>query len=143
LNYKWVVGVVLEDRVIELGDLLAARSVPKLEDRRNESNARHFVCKAVFGKKIECGGMSRGGPRIRLRAFVDVKQPDRETLAPEQQRGQQADRAASRYQYTPLLKTHIRKLCSQALATCTSLGHRSTRLACGEFSSASVGHERS
>ena len=98
--------------MIELGDLLAARSVPKLEDGRNEPNARHVVCKAVLGKQIECGGISRGGPRIRLRGFVDVKQPDRETLAPQQQRGQQADRAASRYQYAPLLKTHIRKLCS-------------------------------
>jgi hypothetical protein len=65
-----------------------------------------------LGKQIECGGMSRGGPGIRLRAFVDVKQPDRKTLAPEQQRGQQADWATSRYQYAPLLKTHIRKLCS-------------------------------
>jgi hypothetical protein len=97
LDDERMTRVGLEDSVIELGDLLAARSVPKLEDGRNESNARHVVCKAVFGKQIERGGMSRGSPRIRLRALVDVKQPDRETLAPEQQRGQQADWATSRY----------------------------------------------
>jgi hypothetical protein len=112
LDDERMTRVGLEDSVIELGDLLAARSVPKLEDGRDQSNARHVVCKAVLGKQIECGGMSRGSPRIRLRTFVDVKQPDREALAPEQQRGQQTDRAASRYQYAPLLKTHIRKLCS-------------------------------
>jgi hypothetical protein len=66
-------SVVLQNCVIKLGDLLAARPVPKLKDGSNQSDARHFGCKAIVSEQIERGGMGRGGAWIRLRAIVDVK----------------------------------------------------------------------
>ena len=73
LNDEWMTGVVLEDNVIELGDLLAAWPIPELEDGRHQSDARHLVRKTILGQQIERSGMGRGSPRIRLRCFVDVE----------------------------------------------------------------------
>ena len=68
-----MVGVVLENGVIELGDLLATWPIPELEDRRHQPDARHLIGKSILGEQIERGGMGRGRPWIRLQSFVDVE----------------------------------------------------------------------
>ena len=73
LNNEWMAGVFFEDNVIELGDLLAAWPIPELEDGRHQPDARHVLRKSIFGQQIECSGMGRGSPWIRLQGFVDVE----------------------------------------------------------------------
>ena len=73
LNNEWMIGVPLEDDMIELGNLLAAWPVPKLEDGRHQAHAGHVIRKAVLDQQIERGGMGCGRPWIRLQGFVDVE----------------------------------------------------------------------
>jgi hypothetical protein len=110
LNDEWMTGVFLEDSVIELGDFLAARPIPKLENGRHQPDPRHVVRKTTVGQQIECSGMGRGSAWIHLQGFIDVKQPNRQTATPEQPRAQKADRATSSNQYPPFVKTHFEKL---------------------------------
>jgi len=110
LNNEWMTGVFLEDNVIELGDFLAARPIPELENGRHKSDPRHIVRKTIIGQQIECSGMGRGSAWIRLQRFIYVEQPNRQTATPEQPRAQQADRATSGNQYPPFVKTHFGKL---------------------------------
>lgn len=101
-----MIGVVLENGVIELGDLLAAWPIPELKDRRYQPDARHVIRKSILGQQIERGGMGRGRPWIRLQSFVDVEYSNREATTPEQPAAQQADRPTSGNQY-PSFFRHI------------------------------------
>lgn len=102
-----MIGVILENGMIEFGDLLAAWPIPELKDRRYQPDARHVIRKSILGQQIERGGMGRGRPWIRLQSFVDVEYSNREATTPEQPAAQQADRPTSGNQY-PSFFRHTR-----------------------------------
>ena len=106
LHDERMLGVVLEDRVIELGDQRVRRPVPELEDRRHQPDPRHVVGEPVVAQEIECRGVRGGGARIGLRAVILVEQPHRYALASEQPCAEQADRSAARDQDAPVFSRH-------------------------------------
>jgi hypothetical protein len=74
--------IVLENGVIELGDELAARPVPELEDWSDEADARHVVRESVLLEQIKRCRMGGGGARIILQFAVVVEHHDRQTAPP-------------------------------------------------------------
>src|SRR5262249_24571612 len=99
LHDEGMACVVLEDRVIELGDELAGRPIPELEDWRDESYPRHVIGKSVVLEQIERRRMGGGRARVGLQRGVLVEQYDRHAAASEQPRAQEPDRAAARDQH--------------------------------------------
>ena len=110
LDDEGMLRVVLEDGMVEFGDLLAARPVPELEDRRHQTDTRHVVGEAIVGQQIERRGMGGRRARVGLRAFIDVKQPNGNALATEQPRTEQPDRAAACDQHALIVTRHIKSL---------------------------------
>ena len=94
--------VVLQNGAVELGDELAARPVPELEDRRDQADARHVVRESVLLEQIKRCRMGRGGARIGLQFAVVVEHHDRQATPPQQPGAQEADRTAARDQYAPV-----------------------------------------
>jgi hypothetical protein len=72
-------GVVGQYGMIEFSDETIRRTIPELEDRGNESDARHVVGQPEFGKQIEGSWMRGRGPRVGLQAVVIVEQADGDT----------------------------------------------------------------
>ena len=47
-----MIGVSLEDNVIELGNLLAARPIPELENGCHQPHARHVLRKPILRQQV-------------------------------------------------------------------------------------------
>ena len=99
--------LVLENGVVELGDELAARAIPELEDRRDQADARHVVGESAFLEQIKRCRMGGGGARIVLQFAVVVEHHDRQTAPPEEPGAQEADRSAARDQYALVARRHF------------------------------------
>src|SRR6185437_7337049 len=87
--------VVLQQRVVEFRDLAPAWPVPELKDRRDQAEPRHVLDQPSLGQDLERAGMRRRRARIVLRALILVEELHRQAFAPEQERAEQADRAAA------------------------------------------------
>ena len=74
LNDDRLAGVVRQQRVIEFGDLLAARPIPELEDRADQPDPCHIVDEPRFRQYLERRRMRRRGARIFLRRRILIEQ---------------------------------------------------------------------
>jgi hypothetical protein len=95
LHHERMLGVVLQDRMIEFGDQRIRRPVPELKDRRHQPDLCHLVGETVVAQQIEGGGMGGGGAGVGLRAVVFIEHPDRYAFASEQPCTEQTDGAAA------------------------------------------------
>src|SRR5579884_1326655 len=107
--------------MIELGDLAASRPVPKLKDRRNETNPRHVGGKAVIREQVEGGRMRSRGAWIGLRRIVQIEKAHGNAAPSEQPCREQAHGSAARDQNPPLFVTHT-DLIASIEAACTGGG---------------------
>jgi hypothetical protein len=106
LNHERVAGIVLEHGMVEFGDQLAARPVPELEDRGDETDARHVVVQLILLEQIERRRMGGGGAWIGLQLAVVVAHQHRQAAPSEQPGAQQPDRAAPRDQHALVARPH-------------------------------------
>ena len=82
LHHEGMARIVLEDGMVELGDELAARPVPELEDRRDQADARHVISESAVLEQIKRRRMGGGGARIGPQFAVVVEHRDRQTPPP-------------------------------------------------------------
>jgi hypothetical protein len=99
LHDEGVLGIILEDDVVELRHQRIRRAVPELENRRDQPDPRHVIGEPVLAQQIERRRMGGGGAGVGLRAVVLLEQPHRQAAATEQPRAQQPDRAAAGNQH--------------------------------------------
>ena len=111
LHHDGMARVVLKNRMVELRDEFSAWSIPELEDRCDQTGARHIVGKvtvgkAVFGQEIECRRMRRRGARVGLRAAIVVEQANGYSAAADEPCAKEPDRPAPGDQDLSMIRTH-------------------------------------
>jgi len=105
--------------MVELRDELSAWPIPELEDRRDQTGARHIAGKvtvgnAAFGQKIERRRMRRRGTRIGLRAAIVVEQANGYPAAADEPCAKEPDRPAPGNQDLSMIRTHSVSLSNRA-----------------------------
>ena len=91
------------------------KSLPDLENRRNQAGVRRSVGEPVVGQEIERRRMRRRGARVRLLPVIVVEEAaDRQPTPADESCAKQANRAAARNQDSPIIRAHSASLSNRA-----------------------------
>jgi hypothetical protein len=108
LDDERLARVLRQERMIEFCHLLAGRPVPELEDGADQPDARHILDQPGLRENFEGRRVGRRGARILLRRRVLVEKANRQASAPQQQRREQPDWAATGDDDAPPLRVHAK-----------------------------------